>query len=204
MQFFGHQRRWVLAGCGVTALVLLIGCANPEKRYEWLSFFFDGVPDPNAPPPSEEAGVVAAAGSSNAVAGAQGAVFTGSLHPPFQERQCNKCHKSQFSQVLTMPREDLCFSCHDHFLDNAAYVHAPALSGGCLMCHHPHRSEEPHLLLMAGADLCLQCHEARDLSPVPEHADAVEAGCTSCHNPHKGSKRFFLRASSGPDTARAK
>ena len=44
-------RRWRLPIVGVIlAGSVILGCSDPQKRYEVLSFFFDGVPDPNAPP----------------------------------------------------------------------------------------------------------------------------------------------------------
>ncbi|RME95798.1 MAG: hypothetical protein D6766_02310 [Verrucomicrobia bacterium] len=193
--------RWTL----VLLLGMLLGSCSPERKQAWLEFFFDGVPDPNAPAPTQArpgARVTPAQQAlSNALSQAAQRRARGSVHPPFAERQCQKCHQSRFSQNLKLPREELCFSCHATFMGDRPWQHSPALAGACLMCHHPHRTERPHLLLVEGAPLCLQCHEVRDLSRIPPHADPLKRTCYKCHDPHGGDHPYFLRPEAPPSGA---
>lgn len=198
----GRTPRWfgrllVFAGLVVGVFFAGVGCSSDRKQ-AWLEFFFDGVPDPNAPPelrqgPGGRRLTPAQLALTNAQAQAVARRARGSSHPPYASRECQKCHKSKFSQQLLLPREELCLSCHNTFLDGKDYLHSPAVAGACLMCHHPHRSERPHLLLASGAPLCLQCHEVRDLSRIPAHAEPLKLTCYECHNPHGGGNVYFLQ-----------
>ena len=37
------------------AMLLVAACNNPDQQHNVLNFFFDGVPDPNAPPETQTA-----------------------------------------------------------------------------------------------------------------------------------------------------
>jgi predicted CXXCH cytochrome family protein len=90
---------------------------------------------------------------------------------------------------------DLCFACHDDFLEKAKFRHAPAESGECTLCHNPHESKEKALLVKPGSPLCFECHEAADVAKVKAHGPIGDSACTACHDPHQGERRFFLKPS---------
>src|SRR3954463_6769787 len=84
---FTH-RRWRgschLAASLLCLLALFAGCST-EKRYKVLSFFFDGVPNPNAP--------AAGTGDEFAAERADGAVRpVAYVHKPYAQNKCNECH----------------------------------------------------------------------------------------------------------------
>ena len=65
---------------GAFVSITLIGCADPQKRYEVLSFFFDGVPDPTAP--KKQSSRLGGSGRRTVV------------HKPFADNLCNSCHQN--------------------------------------------------------------------------------------------------------------
>jgi predicted CXXCH cytochrome family protein len=171
----------VLAGCGVT------------KR-QWLTFFFDGVP--SGTNTVQTARVGADENISTNVAVTSGPALASVkvlLHQPYGDHSCNECHESKFSQKLKSKPLELCFSCHDDFLEKAKVKHPPAADGECLACHSPHQSTEPGLLLQKVELVCAECHEDADLAKVKVHIGTKES-CVKCHNPHASDEKFLLKA----------
>lgn len=165
--------------------MLWCGCSI-ERHYETLSFFFDGVPDPNAPP-----GTIRIGGRE--------AVIVVSAHPAFTDRNCGECHggSSDFGlRVSGFSNLDatICSKCHEGLLDELRYVHGPVAANGCLECHEPHESVHPALLRREPTDLCLECHGFHlEMDPPPPYHADVERGCLDCHGGHGGDSPHYLR-----------
>jgi len=161
-----------------------IGC-SVEKHYELLSFFFDGVPDPNAP--------------DDLFRDRSGRLRRPSvMHPPFKEGACEKCHVGAGTFGLTFSgysdvKAQVCFKCHDTLLDAYPLLHGPVAAGGCLWCHEAHLSQYAHLLKTTTPELCMDCHGfSLRATPDGPHED-LERDCLDCHLAHGGRTRFFLR-----------
>ena len=158
----GLSGRRRLLGVGLAVVLLLVGCGTQE-RYRVLSFFFDGVPDPNAPPAS--AGEEETGDYVGRPADAKGLTYY--RHKPYDENKCDACHRSTGGQMMEFSALDdsICAGCHPGTTTQYRYMHGPVATGQCRVCHLPHESTVPHLLKSAPAVLCTTCHTAR-------HADA--------------------------------
>lgn len=181
--------RRLLIGFGAAAVALtwLAACA-PDTRYRVLSFFFDGVPEPGAPPKRVQTGpglLVAAPPPRKQVV-----VYR---HPPYVDNKCRECHDPFGSWLTRTPEEGLCQRCHPGVPGPWPYLHGPAAANACLSCHHHHESLHRWLLLVDPKDLCYRCHKQSDLTTGPHHAELAERPCLECHNPHGGADRYFLR-----------
>jgi predicted CXXCH cytochrome family protein len=180
----------------VGAAVIVIGAGGAlwsgcsvEKHYEVLSFFFDGVPDPNAP-----------AGGRLVASGTPGvALAVVSQHSAFEERRCSECHGktgefafrvSGFSDLSSA----VCMKCHADVMEEHEVIHGPVAAQECLWCHQPHESPYEDLLSYTAPKLCLDCHSLGLMGspPIPEHMD-LERSCLECHFGHGGATRAMLR-----------
>jgi predicted CXXCH cytochrome family protein len=181
--------RW---GAWPVCVVILAVCAcllfacSIQKNYKTLSFFFDGVPDPNAPAnPTHPGGVPDITQSP-----------TYTAHKPWKEERCEECH----TRTLKMGSRDsdLCLKCHAEKTTQYERMHGPVAVGACLWCHNPHNSAYAHLLKAPAREVCSQCHTQAMLSAesVPAHAQA-DRSCLECHDGHGGSERFFLLPGAG-------
>jgi predicted CXXCH cytochrome family protein len=161
-----------------------VGC-TPQKKYQVLSLFFDGVPDPDAPAASN------AAGGPGGVSGREKHVAA-YRHKPFVEGTCQPCHLKDMSVDLGHVK-DACLSCHPKVEGQYALMHDPVAAGQCLWCHQPHESEQPHLLLADSSHLCVQCHDPQTLSSqTPQHGN-LDENCLNCHLGHGGATAALLR-----------
>jgi predicted CXXCH cytochrome family protein len=170
------------------------GC-SPVRHHKTLSFFFDGVPDSaeiNAAKshdtisrPSKFIGV-------NKIP-TRDAIAKAFMHPPYQERKCNKCHEEGGMGKARSMQPAPCFQCHEDFSSKYTLLHGPAGSGNCTQCHNPHMADNNKLLIRKGRDLCLYCHESGLVYSTTLHAGVDDKPCTECHNPHGGKDRRFLR-----------
>ena len=137
---------------GASFSILLIGCSDPQKRYQVLSFFFDGVPDPNAPQKH----------STKAASNGRGRTF---VHKPFADNLCNTCHSNStdiFARAQV--RGDICLDCHSNIPTEHAVMHGPVAKDLGSFCHAAHQSVNEHLLKTPVPKVCTQCH---DLQRVP-------------------------------------
>lgn len=176
-------RALVAAGlAALSAAAVWSGCTVTAKNYKVLKFFFDGVPDPNAP----------IAGGPGAPADAMRRSVTYVAHKPYAEDQCDACHASRFR--LTRNNSDICLKCHAGVPAQFPQMHGPVAAAACLWCHSPHESAYASLLLDRDRKVCGQCHSPAMLSAVktPEHADESRS-CLECHFGHGGDARNFLR-----------
>lgn len=112
-------------------------------------------------------------------------------HPPFLENQCESCHDSKFSQKLTLPAKELCFSCHDDFTKNKKIIHYPVSEGLCIECHDPHQSQNKFILKKAIPQVCFSCHEEEGLKANPAHEG--QSLCMDCHNPHASNEEKLMK-----------
>jgi len=180
-----------LVAIGAVGLLLLVvgglwGCGTPRERYKVLSFFFDGVPDPDKP--------VAKATTQSVFA--QQRVFgkaAVSVHAPFKQGLCDSCHKTATGAVMDFGEAyKRCETCHKETRKQYPRMHGPVALGECRLCHRAHESTEPHLLAADSIKLCTQCHDAQLLSPKPwQHTDG-ETPCISCHSGHGGTEANLL------------
>ena len=174
--------RWtVISIYCLMAAVLFSGCAA-RTNYKVLSFFFDGVPDPDK--------VVAKAEQKDDATGTT--AQKGSTHGPFASRNCEGCHQRGMGNQLVLPVEKLCFKCHNLEVEKAKWVHGPVAAGGCRVCHNPHRSGYPYLLDASLKEVCFRCHEESSVMKNAAHED-ISAGCTGCHNAHASDQKFLLK-----------
>ena len=180
-------------GVGVIGLALLLlwfGC-SPEKHYETLKIFFDGVPDPHAKTLSQNPTSPGGnkLGSPSRLAGAMA-----SIHKPFAEENCTACH-AQATQIFASAMDAaVCLNCHQQILDAYPVMHGPVIGKACLWCHQPHESTSPFLLKTQAATLCTQCHDRESLTPHSEGHRLESASCLDCHMGHGGHALPFLRA----------
>jgi len=169
------------------ALLALWSCGTPEKQYEMLSFFFDGVPLP----PSMRPTVEDAQGNRVALVVVS--------HEPYAADRCVECHGNvgKFSMSLSGysgVKADVCLKCHGGIQAEFPLMHGPVAAMECLTCHEPHESSFPHLLKQPVPKLCLECHVAQDVqaSGLPAHED-LTSDCLGCHHGHGGHDSNLLR-----------
>jgi len=170
-------RPMALVGVGMCAVLWWGGC-SVEKNYKVLSFFFDGVPDPNAPDRYD----------GRAIAESP----TYSEHQPYSEEGCLECHVDPSDMSLSVGDASMCTKCHEDIADQHSYMHGAVLGGACLMCHNPHFSALQSLLRDDGPGMCVQCHDLEVDGPNMSHSD-LERSCIDCHSGHGGDSPFFLR-----------
>ena len=170
--------------CAILSL-LALGC-SVRKNYKTLSFFFDGVPDPNAP-------VKRLSTSSNAAAGSNEQLPAPKMyrHKPYADGKCEECHAADKKHLVTVKAE-LCLKCHAPAVKQYPVMHAPVAIGQCLWCHEPHESDSPQLLKTTAAQLCLQCHDPELLPSDIKPHQSDQANCLACHVGHGGVKRSLL------------
>jgi predicted CXXCH cytochrome family protein len=181
---------WRAILVGGILLASLIGC-SPRGRYQVLSFFFDGVPNPDAP--KEKLARRSRSGVT---------VFS---HKPFADNQCDDCHENT-EDIFARAKvpKDVCLKCHGGVLQEHPVMHGPVISKYCALCHTPHQSTYEHLARLKQPDLCTQCHDPRELSPIPADHQDPKATCIACHNAHGGKDNYFLKLPQGtPATAPA-
>jgi predicted CXXCH cytochrome family protein len=182
--------------------------ACTASRYEVLSFFFDGVPDPNAPVRTQPEEPQARNLPVRPFVPPPVIVH---MHEPYTQRRCDACHKGAGSAArrtsgafaintmseLLLPADKLCATCHQP--NPGAYQHAPALLGDCSRCHTAHSSRFPHLLLQEkSAALCAPCHAAEEMPTRELHVGFGDRDCAECHDPHGSDRRFLLRPEPPP------
>jgi predicted CXXCH cytochrome family protein len=185
---FRFSRRTVRAIvlCGLLSM-LLLGC-SVERDYKTLSFFFDGVPDPNAPVRP----VAVALDNSPRSPNQPDMPVKLYRHKPYAEGKCTECHTADKKQLITVKAE-LCIKCHQPAMHQYAMMHGPVSVGQCVWCHEPHESDQQYLLKTTAPELCLQCHD-RELLPSDKPHQSDDANCLTCHVGHGSPKSSLLRA----------
>ncbi|MFQ5653550.1 MAG: cytochrome c3 family protein [Planctomycetota bacterium] len=189
---------------------LLLGC-TPQRRYDLLSFFLDGVPDPSAAP-ARQAGdgprqLPRTSGERIQALGYELPVVIYTVHQPYEEKECDACHLTPRRRrgseqapaplamgpaLLRMPLNELCFSCHSF---ERKHKHGPAAAGGCTLCHYYHKGPNPGLLITREPrSLCVRCHLVQGLEKRGFHQEGdLEEECITCHDPHESDEAYLLR-----------
>lgn len=177
------RRRAGLLSLSLIIAVAWLGC-SVEKHYDLLSFFFDGVPDPNFTLESDPEAFVLRTG---------GKFF---MHQPFANDNCGECHANPAELNLSRDDSSMCLKCHESTLAEYTFMHGATVGMACLWCHDPHRSPYENLLRAQPPELCRQCHNP-SLTSRPEVSEHVqtETECLECHSGHGGSSRYFLKSS---------
>ena len=182
------QRRNILWGIFLAGLglLLLAGCGTPRERYRALSFFFDGVPDPDAVKP--------AAGGGGGGAAVVVMARRVTQHKPYADNECAACHRSASGEIQEFSEAyKTCMKCHAKVAGGHVLMHGPVAREACQWCHTPHESAEPALLRDAPLKVCTQCHDRELLGDKPpEHVDG-KTSCLQCHFGHGGDGRYFLK-----------
>jgi predicted CXXCH cytochrome family protein len=203
----GNGRRWGRTVTWIAALLLFaalalaavgsMGC-NSENRYRTLSFFFDGVPNPNAP--SRTAG--GAGGGAVDEFAPNAAVQKVYIHKPYADgmidsKKCAVCHVGSTNEFESFRAvtSDVCLKCHKDKLTQYPVMHGPVTAVECTLCHAAHESTIPGMLNYAAPKVCVQCHDRELLSPNPPEHLAADSKCLSCHFAHGGPAHKLLRAS---------
>ena len=168
-----------------------LGC-TPDNRYKVLSVFFDGVPDPNAPPKTS---TFASKRNGTVAGGLKPKNVRVSIHTPFKEEKCSSCHSDTAAAEIYASALDskLCIKCHTDVPVAYPVMHGPVAVKACLWCHQPHDSAYPHLLRTTGTALCLQCHDREVLSSRSPGHRSEGTDCLECHVAHGSPDRFLLR-----------
>ena len=176
----------------IVASVLSSGCSS-EKRYKVLSFFFDGVPDPNAP--AVATGDQDEFGGQRAGNGSGAAKPVAFMHKPYGDNQCSACHENARGNFDDFQKlsSDVCLKCHDKVRDEFPVMHGPVAAAECNLCHVPHESSIPHLLRDAAPTVCVQCHQPELLSPTPREHLLPDKSCLDCHTGHGSDKHGLLK-----------
>jgi predicted CXXCH cytochrome family protein len=177
-----HNLFWSILLIGL-GLLLVSGCGTPRQRYEVLSFFFDGVPNPDA--------VKKSANNAETVVRATRIV---SQHKPYAENACAACHRTATGDIQEFNEAyKRCLKCHEKVPQGRRLMHGPVVREACRWCHAPHESAEPALLKDAPIKVCTQCHDRNLLgNNPPEHLDGTTS-CLQCHYGHGGNARYFLK-----------
>ncbi len=167
------------------AITLFLGC-TAERRYKVLSFFFDGVPDPNALQVDRNAEQV--------VTTSGGRIIRVYQHKPFKDNQCGSCHAVSSGSFDSFNKVDqkVCLKCHADQLTRFPVMHGPVASVQCLACHSPHESAIPGMLKQKAPGVCTQCH-VPDLRPQDKDHQAQDSPCLTCHVAHGSDRHGLLR-----------
>ena len=159
------------------------GC-EATTRYRTLSFFFDGVPNPE----EVKAAKLQGSGAKDIPRRTAGPSSWG--HGPYAAKQCDGCHM-RATNALVAPIDELCFRCHEFRLDKQ-WVHGPLASGGCRVCHEPHSSPYRFLLVSESEKFCFLCHDEKAVAANEAH-EGGSVKCTACHDAHMSDNRFLLK-----------
>lgn len=172
---------WLLLG---TVLILIGPSCSSQKNYKVLSFFFDGVPDPNAP---------AVAEGSDQASNGNAPKMLAIVHKPYAEGKCNECHEGDTSKFESFKKlsSDICLKCHPRVPDMYPVMHGPVSAGECLLCHNPHESSVKGMLNDDAPAVCMQCHLSEFLPQDEEHGD-LKRSCLECHVAHGSDKHGLL------------
>ncbi len=172
-----------------------MAACSPTVRYSVLSTIFDGVP----PPEDEQALAVGLdtlgqVDSTRLLAQAAANLPSYDYHPPYQKKECAKCHDETRMGELVEEEPQLCYQCHDNKEEHKV-KHGPAGAGFCTSCHRPHKSQEENLLLAAGSNLCFSCHDNKMVTENIIHQEVKRTkDCVACHNPHSSENHSMLQS----------
>jgi predicted CXXCH cytochrome family protein len=172
-------------------LILLISC-TPQKSYKVLSFFFDGVPDPNLKIELIVDSVNTNDNRENLELADREKPPGIYVHAPYEDEKCGDCHNINRIGEFIKPQPELCYLCHTDFNEKFSFLHGPVDGGYCSACHNAHKSKNQYLLINSDQQLCFNCHDNATVNESVFHADVKNTSCTECHNPHGGDKKSLV------------
>ncbi len=181
--------RWLMVAMCLAAC-MWSGC-TAQRRYRVLSFFFDGVPDPNAPPGLASTGEESDT-ANGSVAVKRAVVY---VHKPYADNECDSCHVGATGQFEDFKKleSSICMKCHSKVPTRYPVMHGPVAAVECLWCHVPHESTIKGMLKEPAPAVCMQCHDRELLSANPPEHMIADKSCLDCHLPHGGPKHKLLR-----------
>ena len=174
-------------------LVLLYACGSSSSK-EVLNIFFDGVETSDST--KENTNLTVATDRLNNTQSSPNnkpkkPVFF--FHVPYEEKMCDNCHDSKYSNRKVMELPELCYQCHTDFRTEYANLHYPIDSGECNICHHPHQAKYNKLLLKPIVELCEECHDVDELISGDLHEGINKDECMDCHNPHGSNESALMK-----------
>lgn len=178
----------------IMVLSIYLSSCSSTNQYKFLSFFFDGVPNPDVQAAIQKRDSISRKDSTSLAENLN--IDTspkGSIHSPYQEKECATCHDQSAMGKFTELQPKLCYQCHEDFSSRYKVLHGPVGGGHCTACHNPHLSENVSLLKRTNQSLCLFCHEQKQVLALEPHQDIESTSCTECHNPHGGDDKYILR-----------
>lgn len=108
------------------------------------------------------------------------------FHKEEKEKVCLDCHKIA---------KDTCLECHKGIVSKK-YVHGPAGSGDCDVCHSFEAKDNVKYRVNANySELCKECHEGLSLQKFAyAHGPFAVGDCVSCHNIHSSDYKHQLNS----------
>lgn len=107
------------------------------------------------------------------------------FHKESKEKECKDCHKIE---------KETCVECHKNLVAKK-YVHGPAGSGDCDVCHIMNeKNEVKYKVKSSYKELCKECHD--NLAPqnfVSMHGPFAVGECVACHNLHSSDFKHQLK-----------
>lgn len=175
----------------IISIIFFVSCTT-QKKYEVLSFFFDGVPTPQAADINLVVDSLSVMDSTNLLAKSNEVTKSHfQLHLPYGKKECISCHDQKLIGKTVETQPQLCYKCHDDYKENFKFVHGPVGGGYCSICHDPHKSQLDKLLKQPTEQLCLNCHASSTVYDNKFHLNTRKTSCIECHNPHGGENRFL-------------
>ena len=193
---FVNKKKIVKLILAIALFAIAIPSCSPEKQFQVLSFFFDGVPAPIKKPVVDSTLIenINADTSKKITKNVVVVALDGpSIHRPYEEHKCTNCHNGEFSNAIIKPVPYLCYTCHEDFNSKYQLLHGPVASGYCTACHDKHEAPHRKLLKAISQDLCFTCHEPKQILKNKKHEKIGKKDCTQCHDPHGGENRSFLK-----------
>jgi predicted CXXCH cytochrome family protein len=179
-------------------VALSAGCfSSPEQKYRVLSYILDDVPVPASMAAVE---ITPTTESETATRPApRPEVYV--KHEPYEERECESCHRSKTGNQLVAELNELCWLCHEEEDFVGEVTHGPVASGMCTGCHDPHKTPNEYMLVESGSGVCGQCHDHSTLDFSARHEEDETAECLDCHDPHSSDREYMLRPGLESDPA---
>ena len=175
----------------ISLAVFVVSC-DENRRYEVMTFFFDGVEPPGSLRVAEDF-----TDPNSSVPARELQEPKWYVHEP--RKDCTTCHgrrnqrRSTAKAFLITPVPQLCYSCHDERMAGGPYVHGPVAVGECTFCHNPHKSRIKYLLKGSIPELCYLCHDKDQMESIPDHFVTEISSCMDCHHAHAGLERPLLK-----------
>ena len=186
-----HLKRYIF--CLIILVSVFGGCSSISHN-KVLSFFFDGVSDPNYKElnaVNDSLSQLDSTGIAEVTERVPKPQFT--YHPPYRDKECSSCHDKSSMGKFRKPQPGLCYTCHRNFNETYDFLHGPVAAGYCASCHNQHLSKSDKLLLYKDRQLCFHCHNETIVITNKFHEKIEDANCTKCHDPHGGESRFIVK-----------